>query len=153
APAPIAATLPVRNMRRCRSPLPATNSVSLRDVSFMLNSSLRIIALGAIVVRSARQGTGGCHFSEHRATHLVPAVLISPHDKLGLRYDGGELAVASGDPGLPDHGGAAAMERRAFRPQGIAKRDRSKEIGLALDCGRAGALRQIEEGRGAAEIV
>ena len=42
APAPIAAAPPARNMRRCKSPLPATCSVSLRDVSFMLVSSLRI---------------------------------------------------------------------------------------------------------------
>ncbi len=44
-----------------------------------------------------------------------------------------KFAVAAGDAGLPDHGGAAAMERRAFGFGDVANRDRGEEIGLALN--------------------
>src|SRR5262249_46400280 len=54
------------------------------------------------------------------------------HDELRLRHDGGELAVASGDPRLPNHGGAAAVQWRAFRPQGVAERHCGTAIGFAL---------------------
>src|SRR6185503_3191893 len=54
------------------------------------------------------------------------------HHQLGLRHDRGELAVAAGDAGLPDRGGAAAMQRRAFGLGDVALRDRRKEIGLTL---------------------
>src|SRR5262249_36093852 len=57
------------------------------------------------------------------------------------------------DPRLPHHRGAAAVERRAFRKHRVAERHRRKEIRLALDRGRAGALRQVGGRGGAAEHV
>src|SRR6202011_1210877 len=74
ATAPIAAAPPARNIRRCRSPLPATCSVSIRDVSFMIVLPAHI-ALGRIVVRSVPQGTGGFHFSRAKS--------VWPHCGLG----------------------------------------------------------------------
>ena len=62
------------------------------------------------------------------------------HHQLCLRHQRGELAVAAGDAGLPDRGGAAAMQRRAFGVRGVADRDAGEEIGLALD--RGGDLRR-----------
>ena len=79
----------------------------------------------------------------HRRTH-VHAVYSLPgfcHHQLRLRHDRGELAVAAGDAGLPDRGGAAAMQRRAFRLRHVAGRDAGEEIGLALDRGGRAAGR------------
>src|SRR4051794_15472063 len=76
------------------------------------------------------------------------------HHQLRLRHDGRELAVAAGDAGLPDRGGAAAVQRRTFGAGHVARGDAGEEIGLALDRGcRAAALRQIGGGGGAAEVV
>src|ERR1700722_3003469 len=74
------------------------------------------------------------------------------HD-LRLRHQRTQPAVISGDAGLPDHGGAAAMERRAFGARGVADGDRREEIGLAFDGRGAAAFGQVGKGRGAAEIV
>ena len=63
------------------------------------------------------------------------ASLAFVENELGLRHDGGELAVAAGDARLQHQGGAAAMQRRADRPHGIAFLDAGKEVGLAFDRG------------------
>src|SRR5947209_9198278 len=55
------------------------------------------------------------------------------HHQLGLRHDRCEFAVTAGDAGLPDRGGAAAVQRRAFGLGHVALGDAGKEIGLALD--------------------
>ena len=61
----------------------------------------------------------------HRRTHVhvVLRIRVRPgfcHHQLRLRHDGGELAVAAGDAGLPDRGGAAAVQRRAFGLRHVA---------------------------------
>src|SRR6185312_12309639 len=61
------------------------------------------------------------------------------HD-LRLDHERGKPAVAAGNLGLPDHGGAAAMQRGALGPRRLADRDYGEEIGLALDRRRARAL-------------
>src|SRR3972149_3248919 len=73
--------------------------------------------------------------------------------QLRLRDDGGELAVVAHDLGLPDHGGAAAMQRRAFGARGVADRDGGEKIGLALDRHRPRTLRQVRDRAGAAQGV
>src|SRR5215831_10449747 len=69
---------------------------------------------------------------QREASSPLRASLLA-HDELRLRHDCRELAVAPDDPGLPNHGGAAAMQRRTFRPQGVAERHCGKEVGLAFD--------------------
>src|SRR5262245_65920684 len=53
-----------------------------------------------------------------RAASLV--VVVPVEDQLGLRDDGGELAVAAGDARLQHDGGAAAVQRHADGVRGVA---------------------------------
>ena len=77
----------------------------------------------------------------HRCPHVHVVLRISRlgsgllHHQLGLRHDGRELAIAAGDAGLPDRGGAAAVQRRAFGLCHVALGNAGEEIGLALDRG------------------
>ena len=71
---------------------------------------------------------GACELARQR--ELIR--FFQQHD-LRLRHHCRELAVAAGDFGLPDHGGSAAMQRRAFGVRGVADRDDGEEIGFALD--------------------
>src|ERR1043165_5831032 len=76
------------------------------------------------------------------------------HHQLGLRHDRRELAIAACDAGLPDRGGAAAVQRRAFGLRHVTLGDAGEEIGLALDRrGRAAGGRQVGGRGGAAEII
>src|SRR5438552_5577637 len=61
------------------------------------------------------------------------ARVVVVEDQLGLRDDGGELAVAAGDARLQHDGGAAAMQRHADGVRGVAFRHGGTGIGLALD--------------------
>ena len=105
--------------------------------------------LRLLVATSALTPETGCI-----AALLVHALtLLRRNYDLRLDHERGESAVATGDLGLPDHGGAAAMKRGALGARRLADRYRAEEIGLAFDRRRARATRQIGHGRDAAEIV
>ena len=94
---------------------------------------------------------GARELAEFAAIYFL--LFLPRHDELRLGHDGGELAVGAGDPGLPHHGGAAAVKRRGLGLDFLAERAGGEEVGLALDRRGGGACRQVEEARGAAEIV
>src|SRR5262249_58416206 len=60
-------------------------------------------------------------------------VVLPVEDQLGLRDDGGELAVAADDPRLQNDLGAASVQRHADGMRGVALLHGGAEIDLALD--------------------
>src|SRR6266542_393658 len=88
---------------------------------------------------------------EERSEHFLGR-LFGREDDLGLG-DEGDQPVLDCHPRLPDKGLLASMERDTLAVDGLVGTGRGEEVGFGLDSRRAGAGRQVEGGRDAAESV